>query len=396
MRSDLLAAILRVDMCFSFTFKMGAFMSKISILRTLLLWSFVVLAFPGFCFAQDAVQVEIYAPKLPDGSILKISWQDPLKKFIPVDLPDLNLSDGKVTRKLLTGNGDRFFLKYKDQTQGFYLEKGLIKITIPDTSLTDMVVMGSSAQRDVDLWLAAWRKEPIYVAARDAQNYMMSQTGNDKERAANTYDSVKRIFDLKKAEFNLKLIAAKPLSFVNSMLLKEVMLFIPHEKLTEVYHQLNGDARSNSYGKFIKFYLNNLSEGAMAADFAQKDTSGNLVRLKDFRGKYLLVDFWASWCIPCRQDNPNLVRAYDRFKSHNFEILGVSLDDKRKLWVDAIRKDRLTWTHVSDLKEWKNEVSVKYAIQSVPSNVLIGPDGRIIARNLRGDALIQALEKLLK
>ncbi|MES2457405.1 MAG: TlpA disulfide reductase family protein [Bacteroidota bacterium] len=371
-------------------------MSKISILRTLLLWSFVVLAFPGFCFAQDAVQVEIYAPKLPDGSILKISWQDPLKKFIPVDLPDLNLSDGKVTRKLLTGNGDRFFLKYKDQTQGFYLEKGLIKITIPDTSLTDMVVMGSSAQRDVDLWLAAWRKEPIYVAARDAQNYMMSQTGNDKERAANTYDSVKRIFDLKKAEFNLKLIAAKPLSFVNSMLLKEVMLFIPHEKLTEVYHQLNGDARSNSYGKFIKFYLNNLSEGAMAADFAQKDTSGNLVRLKDFRGKYLLVDFWASWCIPCRQDNPNLVRAYDRFKSHNFEILGVSLDDKRKLWVDAIRKDRLTWTHVSDLKEWKNEVSVKYAIQSVPSNVLIGPDGRIIARNLRGDALIQALEKLLK
>ena len=138
-----------------------------------------------------------------------------------------------------------------------------------------------------------------------------------------------------------------------------------------------------------------LVEGAKAIDFTQADTQGKPVKLSDFRGKYVLIDFWASWCVPCRQENPNLVKAYAAYKSKNFEILAVSLDNKNENWLKAIEDDKLSWVHVSDLKGWDNTVAGAYAIRAVPNNYLIDPNGIIIARNLRGEALEAALAKYL-
>jgi peroxiredoxin len=132
------------------------------------------------------------------------------------------------------------------------------------------------------------------------------------------------------------------------------------------------------------------------ADFTQDDTTGKPIRLSSYRGKYVLVDFWASWCGPCRQENPNVVANYNRFKSKNFTVLGVSLDKTKSAWVDAIAMDGLTWGHVSDLKGWTNAVAQQYQITSIPQNFLIGPDGKIIAKNLRGPALESKLESILK
>lgn len=134
----------------------------------------------------------------------------------------------------------------------------------------------------------------------------------------------------------------------------------------------------------------------MAPEFTQADTSGKAVALHDFRGKYVLVDFWASWCGPCRQENPNVVNAYNQYKDKNFTVLGVSLDrpGAKDAWLNAIHKDNLTWTQVSDLKFWDNEVARQYGIRSIPQNFLIGPDGKIVAKNIRGEALSRKVAEL--
>lgn len=141
---------------------------------------------------------------------------------------------------------------------------------------------------------------------------------------------------------------------------------------------------------------NGLAEGKPAPEIVLKDPNDKVVPLSSLKGKYVLIDFWASWCGPCRKENPNVVRMYEKYKDKGFEIYGVSLDQNKAAWLNAIKADNLTWTHVSDLKFWNSAAAVTYGVQAIPFSVLLDPQGNILAKNLRGETLEAKLAEVLK
>ena len=199
-------------------------------------------------------------------------------------------------------------------------------------------------------------------------------------------------------------ISKHPDSYVSLLALNELARSnsgVEISTLTSLYKNLSESLKKTDFGEFLGNRILTTSRtaiGAVAPDFTQNDPMGKPVKLSNFKGKYVLIDFWASWCGPCRQENPNVVKAYVQFKSKNFEILSVSLDNPnaKNAWLKAIEDDKLTWTHVSDLQGWNNQVASLYGVESIPQNFLIDPKGVIIAKNLRGEELIRTLNSILK
>jgi len=183
--------------------------------------------------------------------------------------------------------------------------------------------------------------------------------------------------------------------------LSSISLKVDYPSLQSLFDKLDPELKESKQALDFKTYLTNLGNiqiGKLAPNFSQPDSSSKIIQLSDFKGKYVLLDFWASWCVPCRRENPNLLQAYKQYKDKGFEIFGVSIDTKDEdwRWKRAIQNDGLIWTQVSDLKGPENDAAKLYAIQVIPSNYLIDPSGKIIATNLMGEELNKKLQEIFE
>ena len=269
-----------------------------------------------------------------------------------------------------------------------------VTVTGDIKDLTAVQVNGSATEAD---FIAFQQTFNTYFA----QLNQLSQLSNSPEGASKR-DSIGEAYQLVAMAIQTRVdsfIQQKKNSYVSPFLLVVVNQLSDDVFLLERrYNSLSPGVQQSMYGSYIREQIDNGKVGAIgseAIEFTQADTSGKQVSLSSFKGKYVLVDFWASWCKPCRMENPNVLSAYERFKAKNFTVLGVSLDRSRDAWIKAIQDDKLAWSQVSDLKFWSNSVAQQYKIQQIPQNFLIDPNGKIIGKNLRGAELDTKLCALL-
>lgn len=283
------------------------------------------------------------------------------------------------------------------QMLNFFVENVPIRISVGKDSLAWAAVTGSRSEDTYRALQAALHPVDVQMDRLNSRYEEAYKTGDKAvmSQLDQTYDSLS---DLHK-EVITRFVKSHPSSVVSAWAIARNFLYSPEATtLSGLYGALDTLARNTSYGKKVKAgwdIAEKLAIGKPAPGFSQTDPAGHMVSLASLQGKYVLINFWASWCGACRAQNPSVLRAYRLYKDRGFTVLGVSLDQDKVPWVKAIHDDHLNWHQVSDLKGWENAVAVQYGVRSIPANFLINPTGVIIAHNIRGAVLDKKLADLI-
>lgn len=311
------------------------------------------------------------------------------------------LSGVATCRMALAHNGDgKMKAVYTGDVIYFQFGKNEHVVISSKDSLSNAVFTGSKVHEEEDAYNKAIGGTIMSITKMANFDFA---AGTEAQRADSNFLKAvdqryrKRVFD--RAENQLKFAKEHPNSVFALVGLSEALTF--KKDMTEIapiFNSLNEKYRNSKKGKEVDVRIKSVqltTKGAEAPVFTMKDVKGNNVSLKDLRGKTVLLEFWASWCSPCRAENPNLKEQYKLYKDKGFEILAVSLDSDKKKWEEAIAKDGVPWIHVSDLKGWSNEAGILYGVTGVPAGFLISPEGKIIGNDLRGESLNKKLAELL-
>lgn len=326
---------------------------------------------------------------VPDNSIVYVSANNTIIDSATVVEEKFTIS-GKIN------NPTNVYLRIKGTTDvlSFWLENKKITVEAERGNFRNGKVTGSASQKDQDELNT--RLKAVHKRMETLDNsYADDMTSEELDAFDKKYETLEK----EEAIIYQNFIRDFPNSIVSAYALNIYASTWGKKKTQELFGLLSSDNVNSKYGEKIISYINLNEEikiGDHFVDFAMPNEKGITQKLSEVKGKVILLEFWASWCLPCRQENPKLVKTYDDFKAKGFEVFAVSLDKDKSSWLKAIDSDRLTWMHVSELNGDKNKAGLIYDVSGIPDNFLINQEGIIIGRNLKGDALRNKLEKVLK
>jgi len=374
-------------MVIAFTFEEKPYIMK-TIKRIILTVAILLSYFVAFA---QSYQIEGTTEGLADGTWLYLRNASPEKLLDSAKVMNNKFSfKGKSTEKAI--NVAIYTAKYTNYVF-FWLENKHMSIVLKNGEFKKGTIKGSATQ---DEWAKLSQQGKNIQLRQDSLSNLFKEA-TTAEAKQNLQQQIAALLDEERL-IDINYVKNNPNSLIATNLLNIYSSTWGKEKTSELYQKLSPEMKQHRFGKEIAQFIKlnqSIKIGERFADFEQLNTKGKPVKLSEIKGKYILLEFWASWCGPCREENPKLVKTYNEFKDKGFSILGVSADDNKKYWLEAVEKDGLAWQNVSDLNGDKNKAALIYGINAYPTNFLIDEKGIIIAKNLRGDNLRKKLEELL-